>query len=856
MEESDRNIRYYSTKLLTYLLANRGAEIEAAVLQSPAHITRLMDLLKLGNEMIRNEALLLLIEISKTNIELQKVIAFENGFENLLDIIESEGYSNGGIVVQDCLTLIINLLNGNTSNQNHFREMNCIKRLSELLKVETSDFWTLSDDKRDNLVLTLNVVCALLAAPSSVPVSPQILALACAPPTPSTSHSLSNSHGSRPSSTPSSTSPVPTTSNWVSLLCPVPSIQSTQSQLGTHRVLARTIEIGISQIKAPTVRIKALWALGDQIFCHNENRVYLEQNDFATRSGNGSGRTSAMLKVTQIVFFSKVPMESLAALHVLKCYFHNNPASQRVFAATIIRPVDSNLPQAQQMAQLAEEAYPACVIVGHLAALADPMKTFFASLCLCYILTGNNGVKEQLLKVSFDSPASHPASGPQNPALAPSNSSSTGNQGHPTSATQPFENLLAKLVKWLVQSIDRNSELPIIVGLFRALAAWVEDCPMAANYFRNVSVVSASTGPSPVSIMAYLASLMPQNSNTNSNPNMNFAAGLAAHLYGLALDPTISSTPESLERSQIFQARLDSLRLSPDFVSVERGGSRPLDSESKLPFFDAPFALSLLRLYHTLFPAIPGSHSVSPHPQQVNVAHAPHPNPIVPQRSNNVTPVASLLETHPPASSTPNGAMTPLAASSNGHTAPQTLSPSSSNNGLPSYAHPQTPPVSTQSQQVHTQNATQSSPTQQSNGNASAELDSLRKALAALQQEKSAWQSEKVSLQSQLYQAQNYSAQLQAQLTSATNSNQSLISQLSQLQVESNPVKSNSNDSLASEYERLKAEHAALMSEHEDLLVLLAETQDENDALKSASYITHDNNSGHHVGHDQEAELL
>lgn len=786
LEESDRNIRYYSTKLLTYLLANRGAEIEAAVLQSPAHITRLMDLLKLGNEMIRNEALLLLIEISKTNIELQKVIAFENGFENLLDIIESEGYSNGGIVVQDCLTLINNLLTGNTSNQNHFREMNCIKRLSELLKVETSDFWTLSDDKRDNLVLTLNTVCLLLGSPSSVPVSPQIIAHACAPPTPSSSQSSSGLQGSRPGAA----SPAPS-SNWISLLCPIPSIQSTQSQLGTHRIHARTIEIGISQLRAPTVRIKALWALGDEIFCHNDNRVFLEQHDFATR---GTGRTSAMLKVTQIVFFSKVPMESLAALHVLKCYFHNNQASQRVFAATIVRPAD---PSPQSVAQLAEEAYPARIIVGYLAALADPMKTFFASLCLCYILTGNNGVKEQLLKVSFDAqttPGAH------------------------------FDNLLAKLVKWLVQAVDGNSELPIIVGLFRAIAAWVEDCPMAGNYFRTIQVLSPSTGNSPVSIMIYLASLIPQNTS-NTNPNMNFAAGLAAHVYGLAVDPTLPSTHESFERSQMFQARLDSLRLSPDFVRVERGGARALDEESKLPFFDAPFALSLLRLSNTLFPPIPGAHS-SPSPTPLPAAVPPPTMAHKPTIYSAASPPLEPQPTQAHIGAVPNGNSVP-----NGQSTPHSESPHVVPNGHSHHGHPHTHPQHTH---AHPPSHNQSpAPHQQANGNA--EIDSLRAALAALQKEKSDWQRERTSLQTQLQQAQNYSAQLQSQLNTATASNQSLITQLTQLSVSPTPKETPASPSIKADYDQLKLEYDNLMTEHEDLLILLAETQDENETLQKAS---------------------
>ena len=37
-------------------------------------------------------------------------------------MIAEEGYLDGGIVVEDCLLLMLNLLRNNTSNQNFFKE--------------------------------------------------------------------------------------------------------------------------------------------------------------------------------------------------------------------------------------------------------------------------------------------------------------------------------------------------------------------------------------------------------------------------------------------------------------------------------------------------------------------------------------------------------------------------------------------------------------------------------------------------------------------------------------------------------------------------------------------------------------
>jgi hypothetical protein len=70
------------------------------------------------------QALLLLIQLTKGNANIQKIVAFENAFDRLFDVISEEGYSDGGIVVEDCLLLMLNLLRNNTSNQNFFKEGN------------------------------------------------------------------------------------------------------------------------------------------------------------------------------------------------------------------------------------------------------------------------------------------------------------------------------------------------------------------------------------------------------------------------------------------------------------------------------------------------------------------------------------------------------------------------------------------------------------------------------------------------------------------------------------------------------------------------------------------------------------
>jgi uncharacterized membrane protein len=73
---------------------------------------------------ILRQTLLLLKQLTKGNANIQKIVAFENAFDRLFDVISEEGYASGGIVVEDCLLLMLNLLRNNTSNQNFFKEGN------------------------------------------------------------------------------------------------------------------------------------------------------------------------------------------------------------------------------------------------------------------------------------------------------------------------------------------------------------------------------------------------------------------------------------------------------------------------------------------------------------------------------------------------------------------------------------------------------------------------------------------------------------------------------------------------------------------------------------------------------------
>ncbi|XP_040892006.1 general vesicular transport factor p115 isoform X6 [Toxotes jaculatrix] len=166
LEEFDFHVRWPGVKLLTALLKNQGAQVQGIVLVSPMGVSRLMDLLADSREVIRNDGLLLLQQLTKGNAAIQKIVAFENAFERLLDIITEEGSSDGGIVVEDCLLLLLNLLKNNSSNQNFFKEGSFIQRMKPWFEVgDDNSGW--SAQKVTNLHLMLQLVRVMVSPVNS-----------------------------------------------------------------------------------------------------------------------------------------------------------------------------------------------------------------------------------------------------------------------------------------------------------------------------------------------------------------------------------------------------------------------------------------------------------------------------------------------------------------------------------------------------------------------------------------------------------------------------------------------------------------------------------------------------------------
>ena len=86
----DMWIRLPVIQLLTALLQNRSAPLQASILACPAGMDKILNILEDSRDEIRNELLLLLLRLS-VNPEVQNFIAFMEGFEKLFAIMLREG---------------------------------------------------------------------------------------------------------------------------------------------------------------------------------------------------------------------------------------------------------------------------------------------------------------------------------------------------------------------------------------------------------------------------------------------------------------------------------------------------------------------------------------------------------------------------------------------------------------------------------------------------------------------------------------------------------------------------------------------------------------------------------------------
>ncbi|CAN9094801.1 unnamed protein product [Alternaria alternata] len=134
LDTPDFYSRLYSLQLIRAISLARPQRTQECVLTAPGGIERLVATLDDPRDAIRNEALVVLTDLSRTSTELQKLFVFEDAFTKVFNMIHQDGgLTQGGVVVQDCLSLLAILVRNNVSNQTNIREMGHVARFAALL---------------------------------------------------------------------------------------------------------------------------------------------------------------------------------------------------------------------------------------------------------------------------------------------------------------------------------------------------------------------------------------------------------------------------------------------------------------------------------------------------------------------------------------------------------------------------------------------------------------------------------------------------------------------------------------------------------------------------------------------------
>merc|ERR1719295_410443 len=128
-------LQYNIIQILTVVLLYKGTvhKLRSELIGIYGAMNALSELLKSPHEFIRNATVILLAHLSQNDPSIQKLVAFDGAFERVLEVTRNEDGVQGGMVVQDCLHLLGNLLLNNESNQKYFVEIGCVEQLRPLL---------------------------------------------------------------------------------------------------------------------------------------------------------------------------------------------------------------------------------------------------------------------------------------------------------------------------------------------------------------------------------------------------------------------------------------------------------------------------------------------------------------------------------------------------------------------------------------------------------------------------------------------------------------------------------------------------------------------------------------------------
>ncbi|KXZ52056.1 hypothetical protein GPECTOR_10g1079 [Gonium pectorale] len=615
----DFYVRYHTVQLLTALLQHCAGRLQAsggggpgeAVLATPMSVVRLTELLGERSEVIRNEALLLLAALTRPTgspggggggSEVQKIAAFEGAFDRISELLREEGGLDGGMVVQDCIELMNNLLMGNMANQRLFREMGHAANLPRLLAAAVP-----------------------AAAGGGAP--------------------------SRNASTPSSARASGMVGQFAQALGPIPFLSGGggsgpfdgaadglgadgEPSLELHNALSALAAAGSDALLGPpslppqkaanvlglleTIRLlvgllepAALGALGDLVDGQHAATERLAAATVRPPPPGSDGEAAAppppagdvpvLQAALRVALHAADGAERAAAEHVIACYCRGNPDGQAALAAAMGPPPQQPAAAPTAPSQIYGSAFGQELAVallagsgGSAAAMANGRgggtgagAGASAGLVLCvratgvlqHVLCGSAAAKQRLLAAPLEGPG--------------------GPGGQP-------DFLMPRLVRQLTSALRPPCADPplarlLVCSLLRLLLLWLHDCPPAVAALLDgaahvpllVDLVTGRQGL-PEAAMAAAAGASPPTASTSGGGAASgdgvdpVVSGLAACVLGACIlygKSPPASAPTAAPLSELvldvvlsrvglahFLFRLDDLRRSPAFAAAAAAG--------------------------------------------------------------------------------------------------------------------------------------------------------------------------------------------------------------------------------------------------------------------------------------------
>ncbi|KAJ1955708.1 Vesicle-mediated ER to Golgi transport protein, partial [Dipsacomyces acuminosporus] len=427
--DADFYVRFYTVQLLGALHMYSGEQLQNAVLVSPTGVGRLVDLLSDQRDIIRNEGIQLLIAMTESNADIQKIVAFENAFDHLLGIVNEEGGVRGNIVVQDCLQLLHNLLNYNVSNQNFFRETSGIQRLPDLLITDPSETaagqngHSLQDSDEDfdwtaqharNMLVVLDIIRMLI----------------------------------QPGNT---------------------NTESNQTAMQQYGIIPPLLQLALAYEAPSSVRSQALYAIGDIIRSHQANqnlfqRILITAAPLDDDSDAASEKAIPEPAIVIVIRLSVGQRPSSVAAHeyyivrsaaayLVQAYVGGNSDAQLALAATLTPPNSANTAEEPENHQSAGSLIVSVLLDWYVASKQDVWRVWYASLLLSTILRGSEQCKRQALKISL---------------------------GDESKGEDPLP-LINELMSQARRATQESADARVSISLLTLICVWVVDFPSAVS---------------------------------------------------------------------------------------------------------------------------------------------------------------------------------------------------------------------------------------------------------------------------------------------------------------------------------------------------------------------------------------